>query len=53
MVNILPYHNIAQKKYEKLGRIQDFVKFEEPDKKTQQRVLDIFDSYGIKAMIGG
>ena len=53
LVNILPYHSIAQKKYEKLGRLHEFVKLEEPTKKEQQRVIDIFDSYGIKAIIGG
>lgn len=53
MVNILPYHNIAQKKYEKLGKKSSFVKMEEPDIPTQKEIIKIFESYGIKAIIGG
>ena len=53
MVNILPYHSIAQKKYEKLGRIEKFIKMEEPDIACQKRVINLFESHGIKAMIGG
>ncbi len=37
MVNILPYHNIAQKKYEKLGREDSFVKMKEPELKRQKK----------------
>ncbi len=53
MVNILPYHSIAQKKYEKLGRIEKFIKMEEPDVACQKRVISLFESHGVKAMIGG
>jgi len=53
MVNILPYHNIAQKKYEKLGRLENFIKMEEPNIQTQKRVIEQFEFYGIKAIIGG
>ncbi|HIP45250.1 MAG TPA: hypothetical protein EYG93_07995 [Sulfurospirillum arcachonense] len=53
MVNILPYHNIAQKKYEKLGRLEKFVKMEEPEQQIQQKIIKHFEFYGIKAIIGG
>ena len=53
MVNILPYHNIAQKKYEKLGRANKFVKMEEPQVQIQQKIIKQFEFYGIKAIIGG
>ncbi|MDD3343970.1 MAG: glycyl-radical enzyme activating protein [Sulfurospirillaceae bacterium] len=53
MVNILPYHNIAQKKYEKLGKISHFIKMEEPDKMRQKKIIELFNSYGIDAVIGG
>ena len=53
MVNILPYHNIAQKKYEKLGKLEKFVKMEEPEQQIQQKIIKQFKSYGIKAIIGG
>lgn len=53
IINILPYHNIAQKKYEKLGSIERFVKLQEPEAIRQQEVLDIFKSYDLHAIIGG
>lgn len=53
MVNLLPYHNIAQKKYEKLGRKEKFIKMEEPKSNHQKKIIKLFESYGIKAIIGG
>jgi len=52
-VNLLPYHKIAQNKYEKLGRPNDFRTFEEPNKEAQSRVSAIFEKFGIKVSIGG
>ena len=52
-VNILPYHNIASKKYEKLGQIYNPGIMAQPDEDRQQYVLDVFKSYGLKAMVGG
>jgi pyruvate formate lyase activating enzyme len=51
-VQILPYHNIASKKYEKLGGVYDQGEMAEPDANIQQSVLAIFRSYGIHAEIG-
>jgi pyruvate formate lyase activating enzyme len=53
LVNILPYHNIAIKKYEKLGQYYDSGTMDVPNETRQQQVLDIFKSYGVRAIIGG
>ena len=52
-VNLLPYHKIAQTKYQKLGRPEEFQLLEEPTKEAQQQAIAIFQEYGIKASIGG
>ena len=52
-VNLLPYHKIAQTKYQKLGRPEDFQLLEEPDKESQLRAISIFQEYGLLASIGG
>ncbi len=52
-VNLLPYHKIAQTKYQKLGRPEEFLLLEEPTKETQLNAIAIFQEYGIKASIGG
>ena len=53
LVNLLPYHKIAQTKYQKLGRPDDFQLLEEPTKEAQQQAIAIFERYGIQASIGG
>jgi pyruvate formate lyase activating enzyme len=52
-VNLLLYHKIAQTKYQKLGRPEEFQLLEEPTKEAQLRAIAIFEKYGIKASIGG
>jgi len=52
-VNLLPYHKIAQTKYQKLGRPEEFQRLEEPTKEAQLQAIAIFQEYGIKASIGG
>ncbi len=52
-VNLLPYHKIAQTKYQKLGRLDEFQLLEEPTKESQIKAIVIFKEYGIKASIGG
>jgi len=52
-VNLLPYHKIAQTKYQKLGRPEAFQLLKEPTKDSQMQALAIFEEYGIKASIGG
>lgn len=53
IVNILPFHNIAAKKYEKLGVLYDKGIMDEPDVARQDEIIEIFKSYGLNAMIGG
>ncbi len=52
-VHLLPYHKIAQHKYSKLGKHDDFEPFLEPDNETLFRAIAQFAAYGIKAEIGG
>ncbi|HZL11025.1 MAG TPA: glycyl-radical enzyme activating protein [Prolixibacteraceae bacterium] len=52
-VTLLPYHRIAQTKYQKLGRPDDFMLLEEPTHESQLRAIVNFQEYGIKASIGG
>ncbi len=52
-VNLLLYHKIAQTKYQKLGRPNDFQLLEEPTKEAQMLAIAIFQEFGLKASIGG
>ncbi len=52
-VNILPYHSIAIKKYEKLGQYYNPGTMDVPDEIRLQQVLNIFEEYGISAIVGG
>ena len=52
-VNLLLYHKIAQTKYQKLGRPEEFQLLEEPTKEAQILAISIFQEYGIEASIGG
>lgn len=52
-VNLLPYHKIAQTKYQKLGRPDEFQPLEEPTKEAQTRAVSIFKQLGLEASIGG
>jgi pyruvate formate lyase activating enzyme len=52
-VNLLPYHKIAQTKYQKLGRSEEFQLLEEPTREAQARAVSIFKQHGLEASIGG
>ena len=52
-MNILPYHNIAVKKYEKLGQVYDPGIMAEPDEEKQQYVIEVFKSHGLEVIVGG
>jgi len=53
IVNILPFHNIAAKKYEKLGQHYEKGIMDEPDLVRQEEIIEIFKSYGLNSMVGG
>ena len=52
-VNILPYHKIAEGKYQKLGRQINLDGMSEPSLERQQEVVEIFESHGLETMVGG
>ncbi len=52
-VNVLPYHNIATNKYNKLGAEYDELNMAEPLEEELQQAIEIFANYGINAEIGG
>ncbi len=53
LVNILPFHNIAENKYKKLGINQPIEKIFMPTKERQNEILEIFKLYNINAELGG
>lgn len=52
-IQLLPYHSIAAKKYEKLGGRYDPGNLEEPSATRIAECLEIFRQYGLIATIGG
>ncbi|MCP3933585.1 MAG: glycyl-radical enzyme activating protein [Bacteroidetes bacterium] len=52
-VNLLPYHNIAIKKHEKLGQEYLSKNMQEPSEEEHKSALNIFAEYGVEAKIGG
>lgn len=55
IVHLLPYHEIAQNKHEKLGTLYNpnNIPMSTPTEEQQQTCVAIFEKYGIKAVIGG
>ena len=52
-VNLLPYHNIAANKYNKLGQNYNEFEMAEPTEKVLNRAVEIFEQFGIEIEIGG
>ena len=52
-VNLLPYHNIAENKYKKLGNSNNFEPFETPDDVELQEIIQLFQNFQLEASIGG
>ncbi len=52
-VNLLPYHNIALKKYEKLGQAYDAGCMAEPEQASLERIAAVFEDHGLAVVIGG
>ena len=52
-VNILPYHNISQEKYNRLKREYQCDYIKEPTAKELDEIKAIFESAGFKTVIGG
>ena len=52
-VNLLPYHGIAAKKYEKLGQDYEPAGLAEPDQATLDRVAAVLEDLGLAVVVGG
>jgi len=53
VINLLPYHSIAENKHKKLGDLEGFTSFKEPTEKELERMIAVYETYGIKASVGG
>lgn len=53
VINLLPYHNIAENKHIKLGAPTNNHVFETPNSKEITTIISIFNSFGISATVGG
>jgi pyruvate formate lyase activating enzyme len=53
VVGLLPYHNIASKKYEKLGKVYNDQGMAEPSKERMAHIHSVFMTNGLNVMIGG
>jgi pyruvate formate lyase activating enzyme len=53
LINLLPYHKVAENKHLKLGNPKNFVEFDTPDENEIQGIISIFKNYNIKATVGG
>jgi len=52
-VSLLPFHDVAKGKDEKLGQERDLGGLREPSAVDLQRVIDVFAEYGLTASVGG
>lgn len=52
-VSLLPYHNIAINKYNKLGQPYNLDGMEEPSPQEIAKVIALFAEYGVEATVGG
>ncbi|OVE78051.1 radical SAM protein [bacterium F16] len=52
-VHLLPFHNIAVKKYEKLGTRCNLSGMAEPTEEELAHIISIFDAHGLEAVVGG
>lgn len=53
LVSLLPYHNIAAHKYNKLGQEFDGGEMQEPPAEDLEMARRIFEQYGLVAAVGG
>lgn len=53
VINLLPYHNIAENKHTKLGHSTHFEVFETPSEAKIKELILLFKNKGITATVGG
>ena len=51
-IHLLPYHRIAEGKYQKLGLENKMQGINEPSEKRVQEVKEFFEEYGFEMIIG-
>ncbi len=52
-INLLPCHNIAENKHMKLGNLTKSNVFEAPSNIETEKIISIFENFGITATVGG
>jgi pyruvate formate lyase activating enzyme len=52
-VNLLPYHNVAEGKFIKLGRDYEVGVMAEPEGDDLERIIEKFSDHGLTASVGG
>lgn len=52
-VNLLPYHDIAKNKYDKLGKEYKEDLMSKPSEERMEEIKNMFEKYGYKVKIGG
>ena len=52
-VHLLPYHRLGEQKYKQLEKGNGISGIEPPEDETMLKFQNIFESHGIKAIIGG
>lgn len=53
LVGLLPYHDIAVVKYERLGKLYEHSGLKEPSKETLEKITAQFKAAGLEVQIGG
>jgi pyruvate formate lyase activating enzyme len=53
LINLLPYHDVAEGKSAKLGKTYEAGVMATPGKADLERIVDQFASHGLKASVGG
>ncbi len=53
LVNLLPFHKVAEKKSERLGETCDLSQMDEPTQEELEHAISIFTHYGVTATLGG
>ena len=52
-INLLPFHDVARGKDQKLGQVRDLSDLQEPGTESVARALKIFREHGLTASVGG
>jgi len=53
VINLLPYHKVAENKHKKLGNSNGFIEFKAPTESEIEEIISVFKEYNITASVGG